>query len=227
MVMIDKIEQTVDMQQMELNFQLKDTDYTLTPIGDNKAILKTNPGKTLNEQGINLGAEPTEAQEINQQIIDGLGVKLLSNNNIEYCVDVHTNFKLVDNKHILKTFLKALEIHKYKSAKIDFKIEKDKWIDKADLKGLKGYKTSRALKIYSKYEEQDLGNLEGDLIRLELIFGARTLEQNKVDEISDVEKAKQEIREFLGTMRGQITKINRYSKFTVELIEKLIQGIYL
>lgn len=222
---IDKIEQTVEVQEIDFNYQVKNADYTITPIGEGKARLKTNPGKTLNEQGINLGAEPGEAQEINKNIIEGLGVKLLSNNNIEYCVDVYTDFKLINNKHILKTFLKALEIHKYKSGKIDFKIEKDKWVDKAELKGLKGYKKSRALKIYSKYEEQDLGHLEGDLIRLELILGARALEQNKIDNIADVEKAKQEIKEFLQTMRGTITKINRYSKVTVELIEKLIQEI--
>lgn len=222
---IDKIEQTVDMQGLELGYQQKNQDYTLTPIGEGKAILKTNPGKTINEYGMNLGAEPRKAQEINKNIIEGLGVKLLSNNNIEYCLNVYTDFKLVNNKHILKMFLKALEIHKYKSAKIDFKIEKDKWIDKAELKGLKGYKKSRALKIYSKYEEQNLGYLEGDLIRLELILGNRALEQNKIENISDVEKAKQEIREFLGTMRGQILKINRYSKITVELIEKLILEI--
>ncbi|MGL4864245.1 hypothetical protein [Cetobacterium sp.] len=222
---IDKIEQTVDIQGLELGYQQKNQDYTLTPIGEGKAILKTNPGKTINEYGMNLGAEPRKAQEINKNIIEGLGVKLLSNNNIEYCLNVYTDFKLVNNKHILKMFLKALEIHKYKSAKIDFKIEKDKWIDKAELKGLKGYKKSRALKIYSKYEEQNLGYLEGDLIRLELILGNRALEQNKIENISDVEKAKQEIREFLGTMRGQILKINRYSKITVELIEKLILEI--
>lgn len=222
---IDKIEQTVDIQGIDFNYQQKNQDYTLTPIGDNKATLKTNPGKTLNEFGINLGAEPREAQEINKNIIEGLGVKLLSNNNIEYCIDVNTDFKLINNKHILKTFLKALEIHKYKSGKIDFKIEKDKWIDKAELKGLKGYKKSRALKIYSKYEEQDLGHLEGDLIRLELILGARALEQNKIENIADVEKAKQEIREFLGTMRGQIQRSNQYSKPTIILIEKLIQEI--
>lgn len=222
---IDKIEQTVDMQGIEINYQQKNQDFTLTPIGEGKATLKTNPGKTMNEYGMNLGAEPGEAQKINKNIIEGLGVKLLSNNNIEYCIDVSTDFKLVDNKHVLKTFLKALEIHKYKSAKIDFKIEKDKWIDKAELKGLKGYKKSRALKIYSKYEEQDLGRLDGDLIRLELILGNRALEQNKIENIADVEKAKQEIKEFLGTMRGTITKINRYSKITVELIEKLMREI--
>ncbi|MGL5190586.1 MAG: hypothetical protein ACRC7S_13165 [Cetobacterium sp.] len=222
---IDKIEQTVEVQEVNFNYQIRDVDYTITPIGEGKATLKTNPGKTLNEFGINLGAEPGEAKEINQQIIDGLGVKLLSNNNIEYFVDVYTDFKLINNKHILKTFLKALEIHKYKSAKIDFKIEKDKWIDKAELKGLKGYKKSRALKIYSKYEEQNLGQLEGDLIRLELVLGTRALEQNKIENISDVEKAKQEIREFLATMRGQIIKVNRYSKITVELIEKMIKEI--
>lgn len=222
---IDKIEQIVNMQDVIFNCQQKNQNYIITPIGEGKATLKTNPGKTLNEFGINFGAEPREAQEINKNIIEGLGVKLLSNNNIEYCLDVYTNFKLVDNKHILKTFLKALEIHKYKSAKIDFKIQKDKWIDKADLKGLKGYKKSRALKMYSKYEEQGLGHLKCDLIRFELILGVRALEQNKINDIADVEKAKQEIREFLGTMRRTITKINRYSKFTVELIEKLIQEI--
>lgn len=222
---IDRIEQTVNMENANILFQMKNVDFTITPMGDNKAILKTNPGKTLNN-GLNLGAEPSEAKEINNKILEGLNVRLLSNNNIEYCVDVHTDFKLVNNKHILKTFLRALEVHKYKSGKVDFKIEKDKWIDKALLKGLKGYKTSRALKIYSKYEEQGLNSFKGDLIRLELILGARALEQNKINDISDVEKAKQELKEFLGTMSKVLpTKMNRYSVTTKTLIEQLLKEI--
>lgn len=222
---IDRIEQTVNMENANIFFQMKNVDFTITPMGDNKAILKTNPGKTLNN-GLNLGAGPSEAKEINNKILEGLNVRLLSNNNIEYCVDVHTDFKLVNNKHILKTFLRALEVHKYKSGKVDFKIEKDKWIDKALLKGLKGYKTSRALKIYSKYEEQGLNSFKGDLIRLELILGARALEQNKINDISDVEKAKQELKEFLGTMSKVLpTKMNRYSVTTKTLIEQLLKEI--
>lgn len=222
---IDRIEQTVNMENANICFQMKNIDFTITPMGNNKAILKTNPGKTLNN-GINLGAEPIKAKEINNKILEGLNVRLLSNNNIEYCVDIHTDFKLVNNKHILKTFLRALEVHKYKSGKVDFKIEKDKWIDKALLKGLKGYKTSRALKIYSKYEELGLNGLKGDLIRLELILGARALEQNKINDISDIEKAKEELKEFLGTMSKILpTKMNRYSISTKTLIEQLLKEL--
>lgn len=222
---IDKIEQTVNMENANINFQMRNIDFTITPTGDNKAILKTNPGKTLNN-GLNLGAEPNEAKEINNKILEGLNVRLLKNNNIEYCVDVFTDFKLIDNKHILKTFLKALEIHKYKSGKVDFKIEKNKWIDKASLKGLKGYKTSRALKIYSKCEEQGINDFNGDLIRLELILGARALEQNKIEDISDVEKAKQELKEFLDTMLKVLpNKMNRYSVTTKALIEQLLKEL--
>lgn len=223
---LDKIEQTVEIQRIEYNHQLKNADYTLTPIGDMKAILKTNPGKTLNEFGINLGATPGEAEEINEKIIEGLGVKLLSNNSIEYCIDVNTTFKLVNNKHILKTFLKALEIHKYKNGKLDLKIEKDKWIDKSELKGFKGYKTCRAIKLYSKYEEQGLNNLDGDLIRLELVLGAKALKQNKVEKISNVEKARQELREFLWTMIEMLpARMNRHSIPTKILIKKLLKNL--
>lgn len=222
---IDKIEQTVNMENANINFQMRNIDFTITPTGDNKAILKTNPGKTLNN-GLNLGAGPDEAKEINNKILEGLNVRLLKNNNIEYCIDVCTDFKLIDNKHILKTFLKALEIHKYKSGKVDFKIEKNKWIDKASLKGLKGYKTSRALKMYSKCEEQGINDFNGDLIRLELILGARALEQNKIEDISDVEKAKQELKEFLDTMLKVLpNKMNRYSVTTKALIEQLLKEL--
>lgn len=222
---IDKIEQTVEMSEIVFTHKLNHADYTIVPIGEGKATLKTNPGKSLNELGINLGAEPKEAQELNRKIIEGLGVKLLSNNSIEYCIDIYTDFKIIENKHILKTFLKALEIHKYKSGKVDFIIN-GQWIDKADLKGLKGYKNSRAMKMYSKYEEQSMGHLKGDLIRLELILGARALEQNKIDNIADVEKAKQEIREFLETMLKILpSKMNRYSMYTKILIDKFLQKI--
>lgn len=222
---IDKIEQTVEMSEIVFTHKLNHADYTIVPIGEGKATLKTNPGKSLNELGINLGAEPKEAQELNRKIIEGLGVKLLSNNSIEYCIDIYTDFKIIENKHILKTFLKALEVHKYKSGKVDFIIN-GQWIDKADLKGLKGYKNSRAMKMYSKYEEQSMGHLKGDLIRLELILGARALEQNKIDNIADVDKAKQEIREFLETMLKALpSKMNRYSISTKILIDKLLQKI--
>lgn len=222
---IDKIEQTVEMSEIVFTHKLNHADYTIVPIGEGKATLKTNPGKSLNELGINLGAEPKEAQELNRKIIEGLGVKLLSNNSIEYCIDIYTDFKIIENKHILKTFLKALEVHKYKSGKVDFIIN-GQWIDKADLKGLKGYKNSRAMKMYSKYEEQSMGHLKGDLIRLELILRARALEQNKIDNIADVDKAKQEIREFLETMLKALpSKMNRYSISTKILIDKLLQKI--
>lgn len=222
---IDKIEQTVEMSEIVFTHKRNHADYTIVPIGEGKATLKTNPGKSLNELGINLGAEPEEAQEINRKIIEGLGMKLLSNNSIEYCIDIYTDFKIIENKHILKIFLKALEIHKYKSGKVDFIIN-GQWIDKADLKGLKGYKNSRAMKLYSKYEEQNMGHLKGDLIRLELILGARALEQNKINNIADIEKAKQEIREFLETMLKLLpSKMNRYSMYTKILIDKLLQKI--
>lgn len=222
---IDRIEQTVEVQEINFNYQIKNINYTITPIGEGKATLKTNPGKTLNN-GINLGAEPNEAKEINNKILKGLNVRLLKNNNIEYCIDISTNFKLIDNRHILKTFLKALEINKYKSGKVDFKIEKNKWIDKASLKGLKGYKTSRALKIYSKCEEQGINDFNGDLIRLELILGARALEQNKIEDISDVEKAKQELKEFLDTMLKVLPeKMNRYSIITKMLVNLFLKEL--
>lgn len=225
MLKIDRIEQNVELKEGVFYPNIKEKDYTLSIGEGTNAVLKSNPGKTLNEYGMNLGAEPREAKLINDLIIERLELKILDNKTIEYCLDIETDFKLVDNKHILKTFLKALEIHKYKNGKIDFKIEKDKWIDKAALKGLKGYKRSRALKIYSKYEEQGLGELEGDLIRIELVLNNKALEQNKINDISDVEKAKQEIKEFLLTMRGQIIRVNRYSKNTIFLIEKAIEKL--
>jgi hypothetical protein len=224
MLKIDRMEQNVELNEEKQYYNINEKDYTLKIGEGNVAVLKTNPGKSLNN-GINFGADPQQAEYINNLMIERLELVLINNKTIEYCMDIKVDWKLVDNKHILKTFLKALEIHKYKSGKVDFKIEKDKWIDKAELKGLKGYKKSRALKIYSKYEEQGLNALEGDLIRLELILGARALEQNKVENISDIEKAKLEIREFLGTMRAQIIKANRYSKTTVELIEKFIEEL--
>lgn len=59
---IDKIEQTVAVQMIELNYQVKNTNYTITPIGEGRATFKTNPGKTLNKLGINLGVDPGEAR---------------------------------------------------------------------------------------------------------------------------------------------------------------------
>ncbi|MGL5971008.1 MAG: hypothetical protein ACRCZL_03240, partial [Cetobacterium sp.] len=128
----------------------------------------------------------------------------------------------VENKHIINTFLKTLELHKYKSGKLDFRVSKNKNIQKSDWKGIKGYKKSRAIKLYSKNEEQEIELLESDLIRIELILNARAIEQNNILKISDVESARIELKEFLLSMRATISKVNRYSKNTVYLIEKAL-----
>ncbi|MGL5057971.1 MAG: hypothetical protein ACRC6A_11500 [Fusobacteriaceae bacterium] len=225
MLLLDRIEQSVELNEELQYYNTKDKDYTLTIVGEKDAILKTNPGRTLNDGGMNLGASPMEAEKINKMIVERLGLKVIGNKTIEYCLDIETDFKLVDNKHILKSFLKALAIHKYRSGKIDFVIQEDKWLDKSSLKGLKGYKTSRAMKIYSKLEEQGIGEVEGDLVRIELILGARALEKNKVKNISDVSKAVEEMKEFLISMRSTIKRANRYSKNTVYIIEKALEKL--
>ncbi|MGL4424632.1 MAG: hypothetical protein ACRCZ0_11800 [Cetobacterium sp.] len=214
MLKIDKVEQSV---RGEFTSKVVDRDYTLSPMSGTEAILKTNIGKTTNF-GFNLGAEPYEVEVCVNTIRDFLGVEFMENKSIEYCLDVRTDFKLVDNKHILKTFLKALEVHNYRSGKVDFKIEKEKWIDKAELKGMKGYKKSRAIKIYSKFEEKGMEEI-GDLIRIELILNARALEQNKIKKIDDTDKARKELKEFLDTMRATIVRANQHSKITINLIE--------
>ncbi|MGL4425406.1 MAG: hypothetical protein ACRCZ0_00555 [Cetobacterium sp.] len=222
MLKIDRVEQNVKLNENFIYYTSKENDYTLTILDENNAILKTNCGKSLNENGRNLGAEPIVAEQLSELIIKRLELKLLSNKTIEYCIDIETNFKLVENKHIINTFLKTLELHKYKSGKLDFKVSKDKNIQKSDWKGIKGYKTSRAIKLYSKNEEQEIELLESDLIRIELILNARALEQNNILKISDVESARIELKEFLLSMRATISKVNRYSKNTVYLIEKAL-----
>lgn len=225
MLKIDRIEQNVRLNSEYQYYNEKQRDYTLTILGENNAILKTNPGKTLNELGMNLGASPQEAEYINNLIVQRLELSVINNKTIEYCMDIEVDFKLVEHKHIINTFLKALEMHGYKSGKLDFKVAKGKNIAKSDWKGIKGYKRSRAIKLYSKYEEQELGHLEGDLIRIELVLNAKALEQNDVYCISDDGVAKEEIREFLGSMKSTISRVNQYSKPTLELIEKAVKSL--
>ncbi|MGL5984964.1 MAG: hypothetical protein ACRCZ1_06860 [Cetobacterium sp.] len=222
MLKIDRVEQNVELNENFIYYTSKENDYTLTILDENNAILKTNCGKSLNENGINIGAEPIKAEQLSDLIIKRLELKLLSNKTIEYCIDIETNFKLVENKHIINTFLKTLELHKYKSGKLDFRVSKNKNIQKSDWKGIKGYKKSRAIKLYSKNEEQEIELLESDLIRIELILNARAIEQNNILKISDVESARIELKEFLLSMRATISKVNRYSKNTVYLIEKAL-----
>lgn len=225
MIKIDRIEQNVELREGKEYLNVREKDYTLTLYEGNKAILKTNPGRTLNEYGMNTGAIPEDAEYINNLIVERLELKVMDNKTIEYCIDIAVEWKLIEHKHIINTFLKALDLHNYRSGKLDFEVAKDKSIAKSNWKGIKGYKRSRAMKLYSKYEEQGLNELSGDLIRIELILNAKALEQNNITKISDVQKAREELLEFLGTMKDQIKKINRYSKPTFELISRAFEEV--
>ncbi len=219
---IDRIEQIVSAKNVDLFYRIKSKDFVITPIGENLAHLKTNPGKTINN-GMNLGALPSVAELINYEIIKNLKLELINLNKIEYCIDIETPFKLVDNKHILKTFYKALIHFHYKRGKLDFITDKNLNIENTHWKGLKGYKTDRSIKLYSKFEEKNIIS-EIDLLRLELSFGKRTIEQNEINNITNTEKARKELLEFVLYCDETLLKnVNRYSKntrITINLFKK-------
>lgn len=214
---IDRIEQTVCIKNINVNNKFNNKNYTIYPKGNNRAILKTNPGKTINNQ-INLGTLPSTAELINKEIIENLDVEFINYNKIEYCLDIKTPFKLIDNKHLINIFYQALLFFKYKCGKLDFNMNNKKSIRFAEWKGIKGYKNSRTIKLYSKIAEKNLIS-NFDIIRLELTFGKRTILQNKIEVISDIEKAKNEILELIEYCENNhLKKINRYSKNTKKAI---------
>ena len=69
------------------NLVFNNKNYTIYPKGNNRAILKTNPGKTINNQ-INLGTLPSTAELINKEIIENLDVEFINYNKIRSVTQV-------------------------------------------------------------------------------------------------------------------------------------------
>lgn len=224
-LLLDKVEVYTRNTCQEQVFLEKNMDYTYTPVNETNGMLKVNIGKSKNKGLINLGEKPKVVKSEIENILNEKKLAIDNLKSIEYCINIETDFKLVDNKNILETFNKALAIQKYKSGKVDYIIDEDKNIKNSKWKGIKGYKTARSIKLYSKYEENkniEATDIVGDLLRLELIFSKRVIEQNKIKDISDVEKAKNEMKDFLKIWKGILPeKINRYTKITKEVIKKL------
>lgn len=214
---IDRIEQIICTKNVNLNQQIKSNAFVLTPISENMFRLKTNPGKLIYKD-FNLGASPTLAEVINYEITYNLRAKILSFEKIEYCIDIEVPFKLTDHKHILNTFNQAFYYFNYRLGKLDFNRNQN-LIESSPWKGVKGYKTSRTIKLYSKCEEKNICS-KNDIIRMELTFGKRAIKQNHIENISNIQKAVFELSELLFICEKCLPKkLNRYTIQTSVVIK--------
>lgn len=223
---IDRIEQIICTKNLDLKKIKSNNYFSITLKKNNQAILTTNPGKMIN-RNLNLGAYPIVAELINFEILKLLKIKVIKHQRIEYCIDIETPFKLINNKHIINVFYKILRDFNYNCGKLDFTPNDKNSIQTAYWKGIKGYKCGRTIKLYSKWEEQRINlNSDTDLLRLEISFGKRVIFQNKIKNISDIKKPKEELLEIiLFCEKNYLKRINRYSKNTQNVISLLKQKL--
>lgn len=217
---IDRITQIVDITDSSIE-RYKTNNYELKLQDNNKGVLITNPGKILNDR-INLGAYPACAKKIISKIHQDLGVTFIQNKTIEYCIDIETNFKLINHKNIINTFREVLTLMNYRSGKLDIDNSSDTTIQNCSWKGIKGYKSGRTLKLYSKACEKmiDIGNK--DIIRIELCLNKKPLYQNKINDITNTTKANEEFLMLVKLWKGLMPKKkNKYTIPSFFIIEKL------
>lgn len=219
MINIDRVVVFVELKK-PLVKKVITKGYSIEPINENKALLKLNIAK-LNNNGLNFGTTPQENNQYLKELLSFLNLKFNSFKTIEYCVDIITEFKLSDNRFIIKTFDKILLLNNYKTGKLDYSRENGKELIKSNWNGIKGYKTSRTLKLYSKATEKKLIT-DKDIIRLELTFNERAISSNKIKNITDTKKAITELQNILYDWSCELKgKGNQYIKRNKELVNSL------
>lgn len=195
MLKIDRLLIYVSLNNKKITSKIINKNFVLEPFKEDIAILKINLGKIENN-GVNLGIAPNELKAYLEEVYNKTDLYFKKFKTIEYCIDIETNFKLIDNKFILKSFDIVLLDNGYKSGKLDYTREKGKSINENKWKGIKGYKTSKTLKLYSKIEEKKIST-NNDLIRIELTYNDRVITTSKIKNIDDTKKAKEEINKVL------------------------------
>lgn len=225
MIKIDRVLQKVRyIGEGEIKNKIITNDYILSPETENKVLtLKTNIGKTLNN-GLNDGATIEDFNLCNKNILEGLNLELLNNKTIEFCIDIPTDSKMIDNKIFAVSFHNALSKFNCKRVTNTFKAEKDISREKQSIIGVKGFLKGNhtSIKLYSKQEEREKEGYLQDIIRFEIILDTYSLERLGLDiKISDngLDPLITFIKTFLNTWRAALGKKNRYSKKVFELID--------
>ncbi|MGL5901639.1 MAG: hypothetical protein ACRCZO_03065 [Cetobacterium sp.] len=219
------IQSCLNLDEMPLTNRVSTKDYIMVPEENGTITLKSNVGKTIGG-GNNIGVAIGDFEMYNKSLIDGLGLELIRNNLLEFCIDVEFPHKMIDHKNIAISFHNALTEFGCKRITNTFRAEKGVHRNNQFLIGVKGYKNNNyGIKLYSKNEELVLSSYDTDIIRFELVVDNRAINKMKLVKTINKELVIDFINEFFFVWKKSLKRKNRYTIPTFDLIEKLIEAM--
>ncbi|MHA4990870.1 hypothetical protein [Cetobacterium somerae] len=202
---------------------IKKDGYVITVENNGEVKIKVNEGKALREDNLNLGASCEDVKNCIIKILDEHQLEFSRFITIERVIDVNVEFRSIDNQRIFKTFYNA--IGKLKFRDTNLATNNNGNYDEKKLKGIKGYRRDKEIKLYSKFEEKGIYT-DDDYLRLELIHKSRILPTMKIDDLSDLKEIKIELLEILNKWGEQLPiKLNRYTKPIKTVIDSMKEKV--
>jgi hypothetical protein len=219
------IQSCLNLDELPLTTRIFTKDYIMVPEENGTITLKSNSGKTVGG-GNNIGVKIGDFEMYNKSLMDGLGLKLIRNNLLEFCIDVEFNYKMIEHKNIAISFHNALTEFGCKRITNTFKTKKGVERKNQPVIGVKGYKNNNyGIKLYSKCEEVFLASYSTDIIRFEVVVDNRAI--NKLELVKTINKELiiDFINGFFQVWKKAIKRKNRYTIPTFDLIEELTKAM--
>ncbi|MEG2347848.1 MAG: hypothetical protein RSB50_09230 [Cetobacterium sp.] len=198
---------------------IKTKRHTITIECNGEVKVKINEGKALREDDFNIGSNAENTKAYINELLIKYQLDFIKFVTIERVVDINTEFRAIDNQTIFKTFYNAIGKLKFRDTNIA--TNNDGNYDKKKLKGVKGYRRDKEIKLYSKFEEKGISS-DKDFVRLELIHKSRLLPNMNIDDLSELKDIKLEFLEIISCWENEIPiKLNRYTKPVKTIIDSM------
>lgn len=202
---------------------IKDKHHTITIEGNSEVKIKINEGKALREDNFNIGCDAEVTKSYIKELLVRYELEFIRFVTIERVVDINTEFRAINNQTIFKTFYNA--IGKLKFRDTNLATDNNGKYGEKKLKGVKGYRRDKEIKLYSKFEEKGISSNK-DFIRLELIHKSRLLPNMKVDDLSELKDIKLEFLKIINIWETEIPiKLNRYTKPVKMIINSMKEKV--
>jgi len=233
-LLLDKVETEVRTDDFEgSSKKLKKIDSVMYELRQKreKITLKTNVGKALNN-GFNTGAEPEIVKEYIDLTEEKGILKLGKHSSIEYCINIEIDFNTKKENRFWNDVFNMLIDNKFKTSTLSLdnqeKVNRNGSMTKDRIVGIKGYKTGRTFKLYSKLFEKGIcsENPDKDVIRLELELNSKGLSRLSIEELEDLVKVKAEILGYLDSIKKESGKRkNRWNRNTHFIVEQFKKNV--
>lgn len=235
MIKIDRISQKVSTKNYKgklSNEQQEDFCFSKLDIDNQIAIITTNPGKSLNDQGLNVGASIPIVKSYNKLQLGSLNLKLLNNTLIEFCIDVEIPHKIYefDNQKLFDAFRNAgRSLGILTPNKTDTRLYEDIVENSVRLKDIQVSQTMGTGAVYKFYdksrqwEQKDNVMLEKQIYRFEIKFNSTLIRTNNFNTNIFISRAKAFLNEW-SLQLGKTT--SRYNKKEKDLIELFLKELY-